>query len=433
MTRILASLLFLLLAAASSVVPAQSLTLALDPVDSIVAVVDEDVILRSELDRAVHNVRSQFAERSDQLPPPEVLEKQVLERLILMRLQLQRAEAAGVRIADLELEQAISRIAQQNKLSLEQMRAQLNAEGSSYDEFRQQLREELTAQRLRQQIAQSRVVVSDTEIEIALASESLKRGEVHIGMILVAIPDGADAEQIGKAKTKIDGIKGLIDKGEMDFNAAAIRYSDHQTALEGGDLGWRSYDEIPPLFANLVQGMAAGDVSQPVRGPSGFTLLKLFETREQSSKTITEYNARGILVKTNEVVDVEQAKKKADALHARLVAGEDFAAVAKQESEDAVTRNQGGDMGWFQLQAWGTAVAQQLTALKDGEFSQPFQSDVGWHIVQRVGTREQDVTDEVRRNAVRETIARRKADEEFDRFLRQLRDEAFIENRLKSS
>jgi peptidyl-prolyl cis-trans isomerase SurA len=431
MTRTLASLLFLLLAAASSIVTAQSLTLALDPVDSIVAVVDEDVILRSELDRAVTNVRNQFAERADQLPPPDVLEKQVLERLILMRLQLQRAESAGVRIADLELEQAISRIAQQNKLSLEQMRAQLGAEGSSYDEFRQQLREELTAQRLRQQIAQSRVVVSDTEIDIALASESLKRGEVHIGMILVALPDGADAEQIGTAKTKIDGVKSLIDKGEMDFNAAAIRYSDHQTALEGGDLGWRGFDEIPPLFANLVQGMAPGEVSQPVRGPSGFTLIKLFETREQSNKTITEYNARGILVKTTEVVDAEQAKKKADALHARLVAGEDFAELAKKESEDTITRNQGGDMGWFQLQAWGTAVAQQLDALKDGEFSQPFQSEVGWHIVQRVATREQDVTDEVRRNAVRETIARRKADEEFDRFLRQLRDEAFIENRLK--
>jgi peptidyl-prolyl cis-trans isomerase SurA len=432
MTRILASLLFLLLATAWSIAPAQSLTLALDPVDSIVAVVDEDVILRSELDRAVTNVRAQFADRADQLPPPNVLEKQVLERLILMRLQLQRAEAAGVRIADLELEQAISRIAQQNKLSLEQMRAQLAAEGSSYDEFRQQLREELTAQRLRQQITQSRVVVSDTEIDIALASESLKRGEVHIGMILVALPDGADAEQIGKAKTKIDGIKALIDKGEMDFNAAAIRYSDHQTALEGGDLGWRGYDEIPPLFANLVQGMAPGEVSQPVRGPSGFTLIKLFDSREQTSKTVTEYNARGILVRTTEVIDAEAAKQKADALHARLVAGEDFAKLAREASEDTITRNQGGDMGWFQLQAWGTAVAQQLSALKDGEYSQPFQSEVGWHILQRVATREQDVTDEVRRTKVRETIARRKADEEFDRFLRQLRDEAFIEVRLKS-
>jgi peptidyl-prolyl cis-trans isomerase SurA len=430
MTRILASFLCLFLATAATAPAAQSL--ALDPVDGIVAVVDDDVILRSELDRAVANIRTQFAERSDQLPPPDVLEKQVLERLILMRLQLQRAESAGVRIGDLELEQAISRIAQQNKITIEQMRAQLAAEGSSYDEFRQQLREELTAQRMRQQISQSRVNVSDTEIDIALASESMKKGEVHIGVILVGLPDGADAEQIGKAKTKIDGIKSLIDRGEMDFNAAAIRYSDHQTALEGGDLGWRSFDEIPPLFANLVQGMSAGEVSQPVRGPSGFTLIKLLETRDQTSKSVTEYNARGILVQTNEVVDAEQAKAKADALHARLVAGEDFAELARKESEDAITRNQGGDMGWFQLNAWGSAVAQNISALKDGEFSQPFQSDVGWHIVQRLGMREQDVTEQTRRNAVRETIARRKADEEFDRFLRQLRAEAYVDNRLGS-
>jgi peptidyl-prolyl cis-trans isomerase SurA len=430
MTRILASFLCLVLATAATAPAAQSL--ALDPVDGIVAVVDDDVILRSELDRAVANIRTQFAERSDQLPPPDVLEKQVLERLILMRLQLQRAESAGVRIGDLELEQAISRIAQQNKITIEQMRAQLAAEGSSYDEFRQQLREELTAQRMRQQISQSRVNVSDTEIDIALASESMKKGEVHIGVILVGLPDGADAEQIGKAKTKIDGIKSLIDRGEMDFNAAAIRYSDHQTALEGGDLGWRSFDEIPPLFANLVQGMSAGEVSQPVRGPSGFTLIKLLETRDQTSKSVTEYNARGILVQTNEVVDAEQAKAKADALHARLVAGEDFAELARKESEDAITRNQGGDMGWFQLNAWGSAVAQNISALKDGEFSQPFQSDVGWHIVQRLGMREQDVTEQTRRNAVRETIARRKADEEFDRFLRQLRAEAYVDNRLGS-
>ena len=428
MTRILASFLCLFLATAATAPAAQSL--ALDPVDGIVAVVDDDVILRSELDRAVANIRTQFADRSDQLPPPDVLQKQVLERLILMRLQLQRAESAGVRIGDLELEQAISRIAQQNKITIEQMRAQLAAEGSSYDEFRQQLREELTAQRMRQQISQSRVNVSDTEIDIALASESMKKGEVHIGVILVALPDGADAEQIGKAKTKVDGIKSLIDRGEMEFSAAAIRYSDHQTALEGGDLGWRSYDEIPPLFANLVQGMSPGEVSQPVRGPSGFTLIKLLETRDQSSKSVTEYNARGILVQTNEVVDAEQAKAKADALHARLVAGEDFAELARKESEDAITRNQGGDMGWFQLNAWGSAVAQNISALKDGEISQPFQSDVGWHIVQRLGMREQDVTEQTRRNAVRETIARRKADEEFDRFLRQLRAEAYVDNRL---
>jgi peptidyl-prolyl cis-trans isomerase SurA len=429
MKRILAPILLLLLLAA----PLASLhaqALALDPVDGIVAVVDEDVILRSELDRAVANIRAQFANRSDQLPPPNVLEKQVLERLILMRLQLQRAEAAGVRIGDLELEQAISRIAQQNNLTLESLRTQLNADGTSYDEFRTQLREELTAQRLRQSIAQSRVAVSDTEVDIALASESLKRGQVHIGLILVGLPDGASGEQIETAQKKIEGVKKLIDDGEMEFNAAAIRYSDHQTALEGGDLGWRSYDEIPPLFANLVQGMSPGEVSQPVRGPSGYSLIKLIETRENTTQSITEYHARGIMVRTTEVVTSEQAKAKAEQIHARLVAGEDFEKVAKEVSDDVITRNQGGDMGWFKAQDWGTAMGEAVLGLKDGELSKPFPSEVGWHIVERLAVREQDVTEEVRRNEVRETIGRRKADEEFDRFLRQLRDEAFIDNRL---
>lgn len=433
MNRILAPLILPLVMAAAATFAAPAVhaqALALDPVDSIVAVVDEDVILRSELDRAVTNIRTQFADRADQLPPPNVLEKQVLERLIVMRLQLQRAEAAGVRIGDLELEQAISRIAQQNNLTLESLRTQLAADGTSYDEFRTQLREELTAQRLRQSIAQSRVAVSDTEVDIALASESMKRGQVRVGLILVGLPDGATAEQISTAQTKIEGVKKLIDSGEMDFNAAAIRYSDHQTALEGGDLGWRGYDEIPPLFANLVQGMAEGDVSQPVRGPSGFSLIKLVGTREQESQSITEYNTRGIMIRTTEVVTSEQARARAEAIHARLLAGEDFATVAKEVSEDNITRNQGGDMGWFKAQDWGTAVGEAVLALQDGELSEPFASEVGWHIVQRIATREQDVTDEARRNAARETIGRRKADEEFERFLRQLRDEAYIDNRL---
>jgi len=431
MTRILSTILSLFFVVSATSLHAQAL--ALDPIDSIVAVVDEDVILRSELDRAAANIRQQFADRSDQLPPPSALEKQVLERLIMMRLQLQRAESAGVRISDLELEQAITRIAEQNKLTLEQLRAQLAGEGSTYDEFRQQLREELTAQRMRQSISQSRVAVSETEIDIALASESMKRGQVHIALILVALPDGADSEEIGRAQTKIDGIKKLLDKGEMEFAAAAARYSDHQTALEGGDLGWRSYDEIPPLFANLVQGMTAGQVSQPLRGPSGYSLIKLVETREQSAQSVTEFHARGIMVRTNEVVTSEEAQQKAEALHARLLAGEDFTKLAKEASDDVITRNEGGDMGWFQAQAWGTAVGQNLLALKDGEVSKPFSSEVGWHIIERLGMREQDVTAESQRSAARATIGRRKADEEYERFLRQLRDEAYIDNRLKSS
>lgn len=413
---------------AGSVAYAQSLGTA--PVESIVAIVEEDVILRSELDRAVANIRNQYAGSQQQLPPAEVLEKQVLDRLVLLRLQLGRAISAGVRISDSEVDQTVQNIAQQNKITEAQLRAQLQRDGLPFDEFRQTLRDELTAQRLRQNITQSRVNVSDTEIDILLASNSLKSGEVRTSHLLVAIPEGATQEQLEIARKKIEGVQQLISRGELDFKAAAIRYSDAPNALDGGDLGWRSFDEVPSLFANLLAGMEKGDVSQPIRGPSGYHLMQVTDKRERSSETVTEYHVRGIMVRTNEIITAEQALTKANKIHQRLLADEDFAVVAKEVSDDSMTRNQGGDMGWFPPMAWGTAVGNQILALKDGETSEPFSSEAGYHIVQRLGSRVQDVTAESERNRARETIAKRKSEEEFERFIRQLRDESFVETRL---
>lgn len=430
MNRILAPLFALVMTVAALEARAQAL--ALDQIDGIVAVVEEDVILRSELQLAVNNIKTRFADRPDQLPPADVLEKQVLERLITMRLQLQRAASAGVRVSDAELEQTISRILQQQNVTMEQMRAQLQRDGISYEEFRTQLRDELTVSRMQQTFVQSRVAVSETEIDILLDSEaSGGQSEVRLAYLLVALPDGATPAQIDAARTKIEGVRALIERGEMDFSAAAIRYSDHQTALEGGDMGWRGVDEIPPLFANVLPTMKPGDVSQPLRGPSGYSLLRLVETRDDSApQKVTEYNARGLMVRITELVDSDKARAKVESARARILAGEDFAVLAKEISDDTISRNQGGDMGWFQLNAWGTAVANEMSTLSDGQVSEPFQSEAGWHIVERIGTREQDVTVEARRNKARETLAKRKADEEYDRFLRQLRAEAFIDNRL---
>ena len=435
MNRLLA---FLVLSAASlasfysTSSQAQAINANAVPVDSIVAIVEDDVILRSELDRAVANVLTQYANSPQQLPPREVLEKQVLDRLVLLRLQLQRATSSGIRISDAEVDQTVRNIAEQNQISMEQLRAQLNRDGLPFEEFRQTLRDEMTAQRLRQNIAQSRVNVSDTEIDILLASNSLKRGQVRTSHVLVGLPDGASQEQLETAKKKIDGIRDLINRGEIDFKAAAIRYSDAPNALDGGDLGWRSYDEVPSMFATLLQGMTPGEVSQPIRGPSGFHLLQVTETRDQPQELVTEYRSRGIMVRTSELVTPAKAMEKAQALYSRLQAGEDFAKLAEEVSEDTLTRSQGGDMGWFPAMAWGTAVGGVLVELEDGEISKPFASEVGVHIIQRVGSREQDVTEQATRERARETIARRKADEEFERFVRQLRDESFIETRLDS-
>jgi len=412
--------------------PARAQALGNATIDSIVAIVEEDVILRSELDRAVANVLIQYQGSPQQLPPRDVLEKQVLDRLVLLRLQLERAQSSGVRISDGEVEQTIRNIAQQNGMTQDQLRAQIQRDGLPFEEFRQTLRDELTAQRLRQNVSQSRVNVSETEIDILLASNSLKRGEVRTSHILVALPDGATQAQIETAKTKIDGVRKLIMDGEMDFKAAAIRYSDAPNALDGGDLGWRSYDEVPSLFANLLQGMNKGEISPPVRGPSGIHLMQVTDIREKGQETVTEYHLRGIMVRTSELVSAEAARQRIEALHARLIAGEDFAALAKEMSDDTLTRNQGGDMGWFPAMAWGTAVGNVVLALKDGEMSAPFSSEVGYHIIERLGSRVQDVTSESERNRARETIARRKGEEEFERFIRQLRDEAFVESRLKT-
>jgi peptidyl-prolyl cis-trans isomerase SurA len=403
------------------------------PVDSIVAVIDEDVILRSELDRAVANIVSQFANSQQQLPPRDVLEKQVLERLILLRLQVARARDSGIRIGDGEVQQAVSGIANQNHLSPEQLRARLATDGITYDEFVTNLRDEMLVQRLKARFIQSRVQVSEGEVDQLLATRDVGNKEVRLATIQIALPEGANPQQINEAGTKINEIKASIERGEIDFHAAAVRYSQGGNALEGGEIGWRSLDAIPPAFASIIREMQPGQVTEPVRGPSGFQIIQVEETREAQAQKATQYNALDILVRTSDVVSVEQARQKAQALHDRIAAGEDFGKVARESSDDTLTRAKGGDMGWFLIDQWGGAVAGQLQQLADGELSPVFQSDAGFHLIKRLGMREQDVTDENRRNQARSIIGERKGDEEYERFLRQLRSEAFVESRLAGS
>ncbi len=430
MNTALHTLLAGLLALCAFVAPTPALAQATTPVDSIVAVVDEDVILRSELDRAVNNIVAQYASQPGQLPPRDVLERQVLDRLVLMRLQLVRASESGVRVADTELEQAIASVAQRNGLSADQLRQRLATDGISYEEFRTSLREEMILERLRTRYVQARVQVSEAEIDQLLAVRQVGGPEIRLANLLVGLPDGATPEQVATAKQKIDGIRALIEKGELDFAAAAIRYSDAQNALDGGQIGWRTYDAIPPAFAAMLQAMQPGQVSQPVRGPNGYQIVQLIETRTAGQQTLEEYNALGLLVRITPTRPDDAARQKAQDLRDRIAAGEDFAAVARAESDDTMTKADGGDMGWFPIGAWGTSVGAQLQALADGELSQPFRSEVGWHVVRRLGTRQSDVTEKNRRNQARELIAQRKSEEEFERFLRQMRSEAFVESRL---
>jgi peptidyl-prolyl cis-trans isomerase SurA len=429
MNKQLACLLALTLLLGGAVLPARA---QVQPLDRIVAVVDEDVILQSELDRAEQNIRAQYANSPQQLPPADVLRRQVLERLILVRLEVAQAAETGVRISDAEVDAAVANIGRQNQLTPDQMRAQLAQQGQSFTAFRNSLRDELTVQRLRQRFAQSRISVSDAEVDAALAAQANGGAQYRLAHILVALPENATPEQIATAQTKINGVKGLIDRGEMDFAAAAVRYSDSANALEGGDLGWRSLDEIPTAFAGTIAQMSVGQVIGPTRGPSGFQLLMLVEMRDASQaapQMVTQYNARHILVHTGDNVSEAQAKAKIDTLAARIAGGADFATIAQENSDDLNSGPKGGDLGWFTQETYGPEFGGQVAALQDGQVSAPFKTEAGWHIVQRVGSRQADVSNDSRRAQVRETIGQRKLEEEWARYQRDMRNEAYVDIR----
>ncbi|MCX7514012.1 peptidylprolyl isomerase [Frateuria hangzhouensis] len=396
------------------------------PIDRIVAVVDENVILQSELDDAVRSIKQQYANSPGQLPPDDVLDRQVLDRLVLMKLQVSKAGEQGVRVSNDEVDQAVATVAQQNRMSPAQLQQAVEQSGQSFGAFRDQLADQLMVQRLHQNVVRDSVTITDSEINNLLASPTYKAGEVHLAHIQISIPAGASADDIhaagAKAQQALDAIK-----GGMDFTAAAIRYSDAQDALDGGDLGWRKMDEIPPAFADTVAAMKPGQVSSALRGPTGFHIIKLVDQRAPSRQVVTEYHARQILIRPSELITPEQAHQKAQDLYKRIVdKHEDFAKLAKENSKDPTTANAGGDMGWFQRDQWGATIAQQLSQLKDGEVSAPFQSEAGWHILQLEGTRKSDVTEEAERNQARQAIGNRKAEQAYEDFLRQLRSDAYV-------
>ncbi|BFI97176.1 MAG: peptidylprolyl isomerase [Rhodanobacter sp.] len=394
--------------------------------DRIVAVVNEDVILQSELDAAVRSVQQQYASQPGQLPPLNVLQQQVLDRLILMKLQLQKADDQGIHVSDAQVDQAVAQVAQQNKVTPDQLRTEVERTGQDFASFRQQLADQLTVQQLHQNVVHDSVSVTDSEIDNLLASPSYKAGEVHLAHIQISIPSGADAAAIQAAANKAEQAEAAI-KGGMDFHAAAIRYSDAPDALDGGDLGWRRMDEIPPAFADTVANMKPGDVSPALRGPTGFHILKLVGERAPSKQIVTEYHARQILIKPSELVTPAQAQQKAQELYEQIVDKHaDFAKLAKDNSNDDTTANAGGDMGWFPQQAWGSTIAQQLSQLKPNEVSHPFQTDAGWDIMQLLGTRQSDVTTQTERDQARQAIGNRKAEQAYEDFLRDLRANAYI-------
>lgn len=404
---------------------------AAELLDYIVAVVDEDVILASELDVATDNIAAQIRASGNTPPPEGVLREQVRERLIVQRLQTQRAELRGITITDEELNDALRNVAAQNNMDLRQFARALRAQGLDYLQVRDQIRDELTIGRLRGIEVESRVQVSDRELDdfLAMAQRGDPSTEYRIAQILIAVPDGSTEEARAAARAEAEQVKQALDDGAQ-FSQLAVSRSDGQKALEGGDLGWRPAAGLPTIFAPVVTQMQVGDHSDVLESGSGFHLVQLTDKRGgDASAMVVETRARHILIEPNAVRDDDAARQEITELKARLDAGEDFAALAKEYSDDPGSANQGGDLGYRAPGSFVPAFEETLASMEPGDVSKPFRSQFGWHIIEVLDRRERDAGAEVERAKAREAIRRRKVAEEYESWLRQLRDEAYVEIR----
>jgi peptidyl-prolyl cis-trans isomerase SurA len=345
-------------------------------------------------------------------------------------LQLLRAYQTGIRISDSEIDQSLMMLADQNKLSLMQLRQLIEADGEDFAEFRQNIGEEMMTERLRQRVVNSMDPITETEIDILLASERFNSGEYNISHILIGLSEGATPPQIAAQEAKANNVYQQLQEG-LDFASAAISYSDSQEALEGGLVGWRDLNSVPVAFSDAIKNMRAGQFTVPIRSPAGFHIIKVNDYRERTQVMATEYHARHIMIETNDLVSPRQAMERIREIHKQLSDGADFAELARENSNDVSSANLGGDMGWFMPQSYGDRMEQTLAALQDGEISEPFQTETGWHILERLGKREKDVTVESIRNAARNNLQQQKTDIELEKFLQEMRDEAFVEIRLE--
>lgn len=405
-----------------------------EPLDRIIAVVNDGVVLQSELDQAMELAEQQIRARGLALPPESALRPQVLERLLLVRLQTQRAAQAGIRVDDRELNDVLTGIARQNGMSLAQFAEELRRDGTDFLTVREQVRDEVLITRIRQREVESRVIVTDQDIDLFLSSQPVNPDlEYRLSHILVAIPDGANTEQRAAARKRIDALRKQIVEQGKDFAQVAIASSDGQQALAGGDLDWRRADALPSLFANAAASLAEGEVSAVLEASSGYHLIRLAGVRGgEPRQQVTESRARHLLIQTNAVRSEEQARLLARDLHARLLKGEKIDTLAAQYSDDPGSKNNGGDLGFQPPGVFVPEFQMRIDALKPGELSDPFRSQFGWHIAQLVERRTRDVTVEARRARAQAAIQNRKATEEYEVWLRRLRDEAYIEYRLKA-
>lgn len=401
------------------------------PLDRVVAIVNNEPITERELAAEMARIGNQLRSRNRTVPPTEVLLPQVLERMMIQRAELQYAKLTGITVDDLTLDNAVRGIASDNGMSVEQFRAALAKEGTDWAGFREQVRQEILLSRLHKREVFDRIQVSDKEIDDFLASKQVKSGqtrEYHLRHILVALPESAGPDDIAKARAKAEQALAEL-RGGADFASVAARFSDARDALEGGDLGWRPLDRLPTVYAEAVQGMQAGQLSELLRTPSGFHIVQLAEVRsaQDAAATLTETHARHILIQTRENVSDDEARRRLNELRERILKGEDFATLARTYSDDKGSAERGGDLGWARPGMMVEAFEQVMNSTAPGQLSEPFRSPFGWHILQVIERRDASGNAEFLRQQAREAIGRRKAEEELERWQRRLKDEAYTE------
>ncbi|WP_443201006.1 peptidylprolyl isomerase [Pseudomonas sp. CNPSo 3701] len=403
------------------------------PLNRVVAIVDNDVIMQTQLDARVRDVQRTIAKRGGEVPPANVLTQQVLDRLILENIQLQMGERAGIRISDEELNQAMATVAQRNGMTMDQFRDALAKDGLSFNDARDQISREMIISRVRQRRVAERIQVTEQEVKNFLASDLGKMQlseEFRLANIVIPIQDDASSDALQAAERRAQDIYQQARQGG-DFAKLAIANSASDTALDGGDMGWRKAAQLPQPFDSMISAMSVGDVTEPIRTPGGFIILKVLEKRGGEAAAVRdEVNVRHILIKPSEIRSDAEAKVLAERLYQRIQAGEDFAELAKNFSEDPGSALNGGSLNWIDPNALVPEFREVMNNTASGEVSKPFKSQFGWHVLQVMGRRATDSSEQMREQQALNLLRNRKYDEELQTWLRQIRDEAYVEIKL---
>ena len=402
--------------------------------DRVVAVVDSGVIMESQLNSRVEEILQRLKNDNAELPPLNLIEEQVLDRLIIEEIQLQIADRAGIKISDSELNQTLARVSAQNNLSLEEFRIKLEGEGTSYRSFRDTIRKELIIQRVQRGKVGAKIDISEQEIENFINSEEGKTQlaeQYNVQHILLSVKSGSTEKEIEEIEVNANSLISRLNDGE-NFEKLAASFSAGQNALEGGYLGWRTEAELPSLFAEAVTGLKVGEIASPLRSGAGFHILKLIDKRGNTVKFLDQTLARHILVQPSEIRTENQAEELINTIYERLTSGEDFKQLARQYSEDPGTKMDGGELGWSNPGDYDPAFEQTLNATKIGELSKPVKSSFGWHVIEVMDRRNEDVSQEEQKDRAFRIIFDRKFEQELQSTLIELRAEAYVDIKLNS-